>query len=177
MARAGALWTHVLSKPLVDVVRLKKTLVARSSQRLFLIDARMRGISTLGLGKLRWLEKITNFPAQLFRLHGQGGRFLWDILPLSAQTHARARPGQGAFLQLLQELVLSSAVRQGEGHAFRCLGLGCPGVIHEAGELEPDRGSQGSRGSQGAARNRQEPSGAARGARCHQKPPAAAGSW
>ena len=90
MARAGALWTHVLSKSLVDVVRLKKTL-ARSSQRLFLIDARMRGISTLGHGKLRWLEKITNFPAQLFRLHGQGGRFLWDILPLSAQTHARAR--------------------------------------------------------------------------------------
>jgi hypothetical protein len=66
MARAGALWTHVLSKSLVDVVRLKKTLVARSSQRLFLDDARMRGISTLGLGKLRWLEKSRTFPPNFF---------------------------------------------------------------------------------------------------------------
>ena len=117
MARAGALWTHVLSKPLVDVVRLKKTLVARSSQRLFLIDARMRGISTLGLGKLRWLEKITNFPAQLFRLHGQGGRFLWDILPLSAQTHARARADHLATeaLDLVRPLVRWRAVLIADG--------------------------------------------------------------
>ena len=42
----------------------EKTLVAL--QRLFLIDARMRGISTLGLGKLRWLEKSRTFPPNFF---------------------------------------------------------------------------------------------------------------